>query len=352
MANLVYWLLAILMFGILVMLHEFGHFIAARLTGVKVVEFAVGFGPRLLSRKAKSGVTYSLRALPLGGYCRFVGDETDLEYDEVDAYPKQKIWKRALISLSGPLMNLITAVVMLFLLYFAVGLPIGPEPVVDTLLPGLPAESAGLQAGDRILAVNGTPIETTEESSALIAEAGGETITFTIERDGETLSVPVTPSWVTDEPPEPRWMIGIQYRVGTTPVRFNFLTSASSAFAMTGEMATMIVGVLRDLITTGEGVNDLAGPIGTVTVIKEQTQSGGLFSYLYLAAVISVNLGLFNLLPIPGLDGSKLLFLLIEKIRGRPLDPNKEGIVTLAGFALLMGIMVFALYQDISRLIS
>lgn len=346
-----YWVLAILMLGVLITLHELGHFLAARLTGVTVLEFAVGFGPKLLSRKAKSGVTYSLRALPLGGYCRFVGEEEDGE-GRPDAYNKAKIWKRALISFSGPLMNLLTAVLLLFLVYFAVGLPIGTEPVVDALLPGLPAEESGLMEGDRILAVNGTPITTTEEASTLITEGEGAPVTFEVERaSGDTASIEITPEWAEDETPA-RWMVGIQYRQGTLPVRFDFVTSARSALEMTGRMGMMIVDVLGQLVTTGEGMEDLSGPIGTITVIKEQTESGGLFDYLYLASMISVNLGLFNLLPIPGLDGSKLLFLLIEKLRGKPLDPNKEGVITLIGFALLMGVMVLAMYQDIARLIQ
>lgn len=353
MINILYWVLAILMFGILVMLHELGHFTAARLTGVTVKEFAIGFGPKLVSRVAKkSGIRYSIRVLPFGGYCRFIGEDEDGEMDRPDAYAKAKIWKRATISLAGPAMNLLAAVLALFLLYFAVGLPIGPELVVGELLEGLPAEASGFEVGDRIVSINGVDVSSTDEASVLISGAGESEITFVVERDGASETLAVTPEWVEDEEGGPRWMIGIQYAQGTVPVRFGFGASVGNAFRTTGSMATMIVDVLKDLITTGEGMEDLAGPIGTVTVVKEQTQQGGLFAYLYLAAMISVNLGLFNLLPIPGLDGSKLVFLLIEKIRGKPLDPNKEGIVTLAGFALLMGVMVLVLYQDITRLLQ
>lgn len=355
MTSLIYWVLAILMFGILVMLHEFGHFIAARLTGVTVLEFAVGFGPKLLSRKAKSGVRYSLRLLPFGGYCRFVGEEDEpeegMEGPRADTYASEKIWKRALISLFGPLMNVLTALVLLFLLYFAIGLPIGPEPVIGSLMEGLPAEQAGFEVGDRIVAINGVDIESTEQASALISQAGDRDIEFIMERDGEAVILTVRPAWMEEEDP-PRYMIGIEYQMGAAPVRFDFITSARNAVIMTGDMSKMIVEVLRDLIFKGEGMEDLSGPVGTVTIIKEQTQSGGLFNYVYLASVISVNLGLFNLLPIPGLDGSKLIFLAYEKIRGKPLDPGKEGVVTLVGFALLMGLMLMALYQDIMRLLA
>lgn len=351
MANIFYWLLAILMFGILVMLHEFGHFVAARLSGVTVLEFAVGFGPKLWSRTSKkSGVMYAVRVLPFGGYCRFAGELDDEEDDSPNAYPNAAIWKRALISVSGPLMNLLTAIVLLFVLFFAIGLPIGPVPVVGEVLAGYPAEAAGFQAGDAILEINDVDIVTAEDASREITQAEGNEITFVLERDGQRVTVPVQPAWMEEDEPTPRWMVGIQYQTGE-PVRFGFFPSIGNAFRTTGNMATMILDVLKNLITKGEGIDELSGMLGTVTVVKEQTQEGGLFSYLYLAAVISVNLGLFNLLPIPGLDGSKLVFLAIEKIRGKPLDPNKEGLVTLIGLTLLVGLMALALYQDIMRLI-
>lgn len=349
--NVWYWLLAILMFGVLVMIHELGHFAAARLSGVTVEEFAIGLGPKLLSRKAKSGVTYSLRVLPFGGFCRFVGDGED-EEDLPGAYQKQKKWKRALISIAGPLMNLLTCIVLLFLVYFAIGLPIGPEPVVDALIPGLPAETAGFSVGDRIIAVDGEEITTTEQASRIITDAEGAKITFTVERDGAPVTLDVTPQWTEDEEGGPRYMIGIQYRVGTIPVRLGFASSVQQSLILTGDLARMIFDVLRDLFIRGEGMEELSGPIGAVTAVKQQTQAGGLFNYTYLAAMISVNLGLFNLVPIPGLDGSKLVFLLIELLRGKPLDPKKEGFVTLLGFALLIGLMAIAMYQDITRLMQ
>lgn len=371
-----YWILAILMFGIVIMLHEWGHFVAARLTGVKVVEFAVGFGPKLLSHKAKSGVTYSLRALPLGGFCRFLDEDDPIEdAEEVvealvqesdgmevaqvadppvnpDALAKQKIWKRALISFSGPLMNFITAIILLFVLFFAVGLQVGVEPAIGNLLADMPAEAAGMLPGDRIAAINGTEITSAADASALISEAGDSLIIFTMERDGELLDISLRPQLVAQEDGTSRYMIGIEYRVGTERVRLTLGESIQNAFIITGDMARLIVDALRDLIVSQEGMENLTGPIGTVTVIKEGTEQGGFANYLYMAAAISVNLGLFNLLPVPGLDGSKLLFLLLEKIRGKPMNRNHEGLVTLIGFALLMALMVLVMYQDIARLIK
>lgn len=350
MTNLLYWLAAILMFGVLIMLHEFGHFIAARMTGVTVLEFAVGFGPKILSRQAKSGVVYSLRALPLGGYCRFVGDETDDDHDRPDAFSKAKIWKRAFISVAGVIMNLLTGLVLLFVLCAAIGLPTADGGSVVSVEAGMPAAEVGLVAGDRIVAINGQETMLQAQiSEAIGATEVGSPITFTIERDSALVDIPITPQWVEAEN---RQMIGITYSQATRPVRMGFVDSIKSTFVIFGDLTHVLYDLIKDLVTTGEGIDDLSGPIGVVTQVKEQTQNGGLFDYVYLAAIISIQLGLFNLLPIPGLDGSKLVFLLIEKIRGKPLDPKYEGIVTLIGFALLMGLMVFAFYQDIVRLIQ
>ena len=345
MINLLYWLLAIIMFGVLVMLHELGHFLAARATGVPVAEFAIGFGPKLFSHTGKkNGVLFSLRALPFGGYCRFYADDENGDADNPGAYSRQKIWKRALISVGGPLFNMLVAVLALFLLFSAIGLW-ASTPVVGGLIDGLPAKEAGFEIGDRIVSVNGREVQTSADASQFITDAGESEIQFVLERDGKEIELSLTPRWSeTDQ----RLMIGIQYKV--VPYRFPIGQSLQYSLETTGEMSGSIVTFLRNLIFKGEGVDELAGPIGTVTVVKEQTQAGGIRSYLQLAALISVNLGIFNMLPIPGLDGSKLIFLLVEKIRGRRIPPEKESIVVLIGFGLLLLLMALVMYQDIVRL--
>ena len=345
MINLLYWLLAILMFGVLVMLHELGHFLAARATGVPVAEFAIGFGPKLFSRTGKkNGVIFSLRALPFGGYCRFYADDENGDADNPGAYSRQKIWKRALISVGGPLFNMLVAMLALFLLFSAVGLW-ASTPVVGGLIDGLPAKEAGFEIGDRIVSVNGRKVQTSADASQFITDAGESEIQFVLERNGEKIALSLTPRW---SEADQRLMIGIQYKV--VPYRFPIGQSLQYSLETTGEMSGSIVTFLRNLIFKGEGVDELAGPIGTVTVVKEQTQSGGVRSYLQLAALISVNLGIFNMLPIPGLDGSKLIFLLVEKIRGKRIPPEKESIVVLIGFGLLLLLMALVMYQDIVRL--
>ena len=345
MINLLYWLLAIVMFGVLVMLHELGHFLAARATGVPVAEFAIGFGPKLFSRTGKkNGVIFSLRALPFGGYCRFYADNESGDENNPGAFSRQKIWKRALISVGGPLFNMLVAVLALFILFSAFGLW-ASTPVVDGLIDGLPAKEAGFEIGDRIVSVNGSEVQTSADASQLITDAGESEIEFVLERGGKEIALSLTPRW---SEADQRLMIGIQYKV--VPHRFPIGQSLQYSLETTGEMSGTIVTFLRNLIFKGEGVDELAGPIGTVTVVKEQTQSGGVRSYLQLAALISVNLGVFNMLPIPGLDGSKLIFLLVEKIRGRRIPPEKESIVVLIGFGLLLLLMALVMYQDIVRL--
>ena len=345
MINLLYWLLAIIMFGVLVMLHELGHFLAARATGVPVAEFAIGFGPKLFSHTGKkNGVLFSLRALPFGGYCRFYADDENGDADNPGAYSRQKIWKRALISVGGPLFNMLVAVLALFLLFSAIGLW-ASTPVVGGLIDGLPAKEAGFEIGDRIVSVNGREVQTSADASQFITDAGESEIQFVLERDGKEIELSLTPRWSeTDR----RLMIGIQYKVA--PYRFPVGQALRYSLETTGEMSGSIVTFLRNLIFKGEGADELAGPIGTVTVVKEQTQAGGIRSYLQLAALISVNLGIFNMLPIPGLDGSKLIFLLVEKIRGRRIPPEKESVVVLIGFGLLLLLMALVMYQDIVRL--
>lgn len=349
MSSIFYWVAAVLMLGILITLHELGHFIMARITGIGVIEFAVGFGPKLLSRTSKkTGIVYSLRAFPLGGFCRFVGDETDTEgLEREDSYYKSKVWKRVLTSLAGPGTNLLVGLLLLVIISGTVGLQtIEIQPTIAVVRSESPAENAGFLPGDRIVSVNGVEMETTEEISGAITAAGDAESDFGIERDGELMTITAKPEWNEEEG---RSMIGIEYQ---------WVAVKRGAFSAFGEVVTSIYNILKDLITTGTGVENISGPIGAITGIKELTEQANeqtgqaLPTYLLLASQISINLGLFNLLPIPGLDGSKLIFLLIEKIRGKPLDPNKEGMVTLVGFALLMVLMVAVLYLDISRLVG
>lgn len=332
-----YYILALLLLGVLIMAHEAGHFLAARACGIGVQEFAMGMGPLLLKKKSKKGTQFSLRLFPIGGYCQFYGEDEDLP--DPRAFNRQAVWKRAVTVASGPLMNFIVAFLVIVLYMSAVGL-LAVVPNVAQVEPN--AQQAGLMPGDELIAVNGEAVTDTQMIALAIDESAGESVTLTVLRDGEQMEIAVTPFY--DEE------LG-RYRAGFTfaqqRVRVPLGQSVPFSVSYNVESVRLIASTLKNLVFKGEGVNDVTGPVGTVYVIQEVTQSGGLDVYLELIALISVNLGVVNLLPIPGLDGSRLLFLLVEAIRRRPVKRELEGAIHAAGFILLMGLMIVLTYKDI-----
>ena len=332
-----YYILALLLLGVLIMAHEAGHFLAARACGIGVQEFAMGMGPLLLKKKSKKGTQFSLRLFPIGGYCQFYGEDEDLP--DPRAFNRQAVWKRAVTVASGPLMNFIVAFLVIVLYMSAVGL-LAVVPNVAQVEPN--AQQAGLMPGDELIAVNGEAVTDTQMIALAIDESAGESVTLTVLRDDEQMEIAVTPFY--DEE------LG-RYRAGFTfaqqRVRVPLLQSVPFSVSYNVESVRLIASTLKNLVFKGEGVNDVTGPVGTVYVIQEVTQSGGLDVYLELIALISVNLGVVNLLPIPGLDGSRLLFLLVEAIRRRPVKRELEGAIHAAGFILLIGLMIVLTYKDI-----
>jgi regulator of sigma E protease len=344
-SNIFYWIFAALLLGIVIVLHELGHFWAARLSGLRVMSFSVGFGPRLYARTGKDGVLYTIRLLPIGGYCRFYGEDESVA-NEKDAFYLQPIWKRALTTVCGPLMNMLTAVLAFFVLYAMLGIP-AILPVVDSVVPDSPAQQAGLLPGDRFVEANGEPVNSSADLQNLIEVSGGVPITLTVDRLGEQIELTLTPRVIDSEAGRPQ--IGIWFSTINNR-RYGIIQSVQMSFAMTKETIVAMFDFLRNLITRGQGAGDMVGPIGTVRVVREQTEYGGIRAYLSMLAMISVNLGFFNLLPIPGLDGSRLLFLLMEAIRRKRIDPNKEGLVHLVGIALLLLLMLPVYVRDILNL--
>lgn len=334
--------LALLMLGVLITVHEAGHFLAARLCGIEVQEFAMGMGPALISRTSRKGTKFSLRLLPIGGFCQFYGEDEDTKDGKgFNDYP---VWKRALTVVSGPAMNFILAIAVIMVYLSLWGLPM-VVPRVAELESN--AQMAGLMVGDEILYVNGVEVADTTTVTKVISESAGGDITLTVDRAGETTDVTITPFY--DEEAG-------RYRVGFTfaqeRVRVSLLQSFPFSVSYNLESATLIVDTLRKLVTTGEGANEVTGPVGTVYVIQEATQQGGVDIFLEMAAMISVNLGVMNLLPIPGLDGSRLLFLFVEGIRRKPVNREIEGRIHFAGFMLLMGLMVVLVYKDVLTIVT
>jgi len=335
-----YVLLALLLLGVLIMAHEAGHYLAARASGIEVQEFAMGMGPCLLKRKNKNGTQFSIRLFPIGGFCQFYGEDEDV--DDPRAFNNQHVLKRFITVLSGPAMNFIVALLVIVVYLSAIGL-YGTVARVYAVEEN--AAAAGLMAGDEFTRVNGEAITSYQEISDAIIQSEGAPVTLTVLRGGKETDIVITPFY--DEELE-------RYRVGFTfdqeRIRIPLTRSVPFSLEYNFENVTLIIDTLKKLITKGEGVEEVTGPVGTVYVIQEVTRRGGLDIYLQMLAVISMNLGVMNLLPIPGLDGSRLLFLAYEAVRRKPVKREIEGTIHFAGFVLLMGLMVMLTYKDIMQI--
>ncbi len=349
--TILYILLAILMLGVLIMIHEFGHFIMARMCGIEVKEFSVGFGKQLLGRMSRRGTQFSLRLIPLGGYCMFYGDTDDDPHgekkDDPRNYNKAAVWKRMLVTVAGPLMNGILGFVLAVVLMAGYGME-ADTPFLYAVEEGMPAYEAGMRTGDLFVRIGDTELTSAtaqDVSNAISSYTEGQLIPITMLRDGQEQSFVITPYF---NETEQRYMIGITIQQGVK--RLPASRVIPEAWNLTAEAAVAIVQALGKLVTTGEGLNESAGPVGIVSMVAQETRTGGLPVYLQLAMFISVNLGLMNLLPIPGLDGSRLIFLLIEGVRGKPVPQNVEAIIHLLGYVFLLGLMVFFTFQDVARL--
>lgn len=337
-----YVLLALLLLGVLIIAHEAGHFWAARACGIEVQEFAMGMGPVLAKWKSGRGTQFSIRLLPIGGFCQFYGE--DEAADDPRAFNNQPVYKRMLTVASGPLMNFAVALLVVVLYVSALGVQT-VVPRVEAVEPN--AAAAGLQTGDTLLAVNGRDVTDTSVVLEEISGSAGQPVTLRVRRGGEERDVVIAPFF--DEEIA-------RYRVGFTfaqeRVRVPLSSSIPFSVRYNIESVNLIVQTLKNLVFKGEGMNEVTGPVGTVYVIQEVTQQGGVDVYLELLALISVNLGVMNLLPIPGLDGSRLLFLLVEGVRRKPVRRELEGAIHGAGFILLMALMVVLTYKDIMQIFA
>ena len=351
--SILYILIAILLLGILVVAHEFGHFIAARLTGIGVTEFSVGFGPKLFSRQSeKTGTIFSLRAIPLGGFCSFIGED-DIEgktKDDPRAYLKQAVWKRMLTVLMGPFMNFILAFVVATVYVFCTGIA-DVEPFLYSVEENSPAAASGLQPLDVISEVNGVSVLDGTMDTLLAAIDGPETLTFTVLRGDETLTLLCTPFWDA-ESNQYRIGIGIQSRSTGTMRRISLPGAIQQGWNVCVYAGGIILKAIGGLVTRGEGLNQTAGPVGVVTIVSQEVRTYGLDAFLNLLVVISINLGIMNLLPIPGLDGSRFLFMLAEAIRRKPVPQEKEAMVHLMGMLFLFSLMIFFTFRDVMRLLT
>lgn len=342
-----YILIGILLLGILIAIHEFGHFMAARICGIEVMEFAIGMGPKLVGWTGKSGTKFSLRAIPLGGFCAFYGeDDADGKFkDDPRAYNRQNVWKRIFTVAMGPVMNFVLAFAVALIFYWTSGL-MEVLPVIDEVNASGPAAVAGLLPGDQITGVDGADLSgapITDIQSALATN--GVPVDVTVLRGTETLTFTMTPEWSEEYQ---KHMIGITFATRTTSLPFGMAVEASWQICVNA--GTAVFDALGGLFTDPEVRDQVSGPVGAVAVVAQAVQQNGFEAFVSLLILISVNLGVMNLLPIPGLDGSRIVFHLIEAVRGKPIKPEREAMVHLIGMAFLFTMMIFFTYKDIVRI--
>lgn len=347
LTNLLYILLAIVMLGVIVTVHEFGHYLVGRLCGIGIVEFSVGFGPRLLGWTRKD-IQYSLRLIPLGGYCAFVGE--DERNDDPRAMNNQPVWKRFLTVLAGPFMNFLLAFVVCAIM-LATFVTAESLPLIKGVMDDMPAMAAGIEPGDVIVEVNGEAIDYGGAGVAQIVRAiqgvePGSAVSVTVERGGERVPLEMETTAVTTEDGVTHGMIGIEFssRTFTAPEAIRY------AGAYMVETTKTMLDSLRKLFFHGEGVGQITGTVGVIAVVSQYAREGW-YEVLWLMFVISLNLGIMNLLPLPALDGGRLVFLIVEAIRRKPIPPEKEGMVHGIGLVLVLCLFVLLTFHDVYRLI-
>ncbi len=346
---------AIILFGVLIFVHEFGHFSLAKLLGVKVLKFSLGFGPKLIGKKY-GDTEYMISAIPLGGYVKMLGEDTEEKLsveEEKTAFNHQRPWKRALIVLAGPVCNVLFAAFIFWVLYMT-GIPALLATVGDVTKDS-PAMKAGLMKGDAIVSINGNPVRYWDDASEIIHKSPDIRLAMKIQRAGRLFDIDITPEkkTVKDIFGEKR-EIGI---IGITPsgeivkLREGPVRSLNKAVLKTWEFSELTIISVVKLIERVIPASTLGGPILILEMAGKQAAQGALSFFIFMA-VISINLGVLNILPIPILDGGHILFITIEVLRRKPLSQNTMEWAQKIGLILILGIIALATYNDIFRLIS
>ena len=335
-------LACIFVFGILVTVHEFGHFITAKLTGMKVEEFSIGFGPKIYQQQ--DGETlYSLRMLPLGGYNKIAGMDPEDPEDLERGFNSKPITSRMLVILAGSLMNFILPVLIFFGIFLAFGMEV-PEnkPVLGQVIEGFPAAQSGLKDGDRILSINGTAINKWLDIRNSIADAGTKPVLFEVQRDKEKMTITVTPVL---NPETGKPFIGVVSslkKVQLTPWQ-----AAISSVTATKNIIKNMYSSLYHMVT-GKTKAEFSGPVG-VARMAGQVAHKGFGMLLQFTAMLSLNLAIINLLPLPALDGGHFLILLIEAVTGHRLGKAAMQNIQKVGVAMILAITIFATFKDLTR---
>lgn len=353
-----YILIAILMLLLMITVHEAGHYFAGKIFGFGIEEFSIGFGPKIFSKKKKNGEIFSVRAIPLGGYCAFCGEDKDA--DDENAFNNKKPWQRIIVLISGAAMNYFTAILVIALMF---GL-YGHSAIMAYETSGENPYGAeySLQERDVIIKANGKTVYLiTDLMNAVGGKKAGEDVDFYLLRNGEFKTVKIKLASdaefknLEDLDALSR-ALGIYYSVDeggnavsgfrTTGIKFGFFATIGRSFEYSFKLAGTVFTVFRQLFTGMLGINSLGGTFTTITVAANAIKAGGLWSLLNITAFIGVNLAVFNLIPFPALDGARVVFTLIEWVRGKPISRKAEGIIHTVGFIL---ILAFALLIDLQR---
>jgi regulator of sigma E protease len=344
----------IIVLGVLIFFHEFGHFLIARLFGVGVEKFSLGFGPRLIGKKV--GITdYRISAIPLGGYVKMIGEEPDAEIDPQDiplSFTHKHVAKRMLIVAAGPVFNIILAVFIFFGIFLISGSFV-LKPSVGSVKQGAPAFSAGLEKGDLITAINESAINSWDEMAEIINASKGQKIQLTVRRGDSTRHFSLAPQQVTTKnifgEDVQRYIVGITASGETYSKEMNFFQAISESLIQTYRVTELMVVIIAKLIKGDISTDTLGGPI-MIAQMAGDSAKAGIGSLISFIALISVNLAIINLLPIPVLDGGHLLFFSIEAIKGSPVSIKVREIAQQIGLFILILLMILVFYNDISRI--
>ncbi|MDD2481449.1 MAG: RIP metalloprotease RseP [Lutispora sp.] len=323
------FILAMLVFVLIVMIHEFGHFIVAKLSGIRVEEFAIGMGPKLFGKK-KGDTLYSLRAIPIGGFCKLTGEDEASQDDK--AFNNKSLLTRMGVIFFGPLMNFILAL-------FIFSLVVTQTPTINEVIIGKPAQTAGMLKGDKIIEINNKTINNWDSVKKEISESPGKNLEIIVQRKNQKQSINVVP--IVENETEGA-IIGIKpsLKIGSISIKEGLNTTIAVSKSM--------LDFLVKLFTGKASSDEVSGPVGIIIFINEAAKVGFLY-LLNLTAFLSLNLGIINLLPIPALDGGRLMFLFLEFIRRKPIEAEKEGFINFVGFVALMVLAVVIAYKDLIK---
>ncbi len=339
----------IIILGVIIFIHELGHFICAKKSGIYVYEFSLGMGPRIFKFNRKNDETdYCWRLFPIGGFVQMAGEEIedDENIPKAMKFNNKTFGQKVITVIAGIMMNFILAIVLLFIVGLINGAPQN-KAIVGPLDPDYPAYTSGLQEGDKILKVNGRNADTSDKLTLQLQVFQGETIDIEVERNGVVKQLQLTPKEVKVDG-ETTYRYGFQIN---DEVETGVFASLKYAFTKTFSLIHQMIFIIWYLITGQLELGSLAGPVGIYSVVGSAAASG-FVSLLYLTAYISINVGFINLLPIPAFDGGRLLFLIIEKVKGSPVDTRLENTIHTIGFFLLMALMILITYNDVIRLIK